>query len=67
MFPVFSVCLVYVFSCIQAALIQVGAKECLVADATRDEIELKKLKGLLEKCTVMCTGVKKSKLSFFFF
>jgi hypothetical protein len=44
----------------QSLLLQIGAKECILAPGgTRDEIEMKKLDALLERCGIMKTEVKK--------
>lgn len=45
----------------QSLLLQIGARECILAPGgTRDEIEMKKLDGLLERCGIMKTEVKKA-------
>jgi len=46
------------FMAMKAMLIQVGAKECLLTDSARDEVEVKKVTSLLEKCNIMRTVVK---------
>jgi hypothetical protein len=45
----------------QSLLLQIGARECILAPGgVRDEIEMKKLDGLLERCGIMKTEVKKA-------
>ena len=46
------------FMAMKAMLIQVGAKECLLTESARDEVEVKKVTALLEKCNIMRTVVK---------
>lgn len=46
---------------LESLLLQIGARECILAPGgVRDEIEMKKLDGLLERCGIMKTEVKKA-------